>query len=71
MDHVYIASGVILSGGVTIEENTLIDDGVIISLGKKIGKCCIIGAGGVVTKDIPNNSIAYGNPARIIRNNIL
>ena len=68
-DHVYIASGVVLSGGVTIEENTLIDDGVVITLGRKVGSNCIIGAGSVVTKDICNDSVAYGVPAKIIRNN--
>lgn len=68
-DHVYMASGVILSGSVVIKENTLIDDGVIIALGKTVGKNCIIGAGSVVTKNIENNSIAYGNPAKIVRKN--
>lgn len=68
-NHVYIASGVILSGGIRIEENSLIDDGVIVCLGKKIGKNCIVGAGAVVTKDLPDNVIAYGNPAKIIREN--
>ncbi|TFH97124.1 NeuD/PglB/VioB family sugar acetyltransferase [Porphyromonas levii] len=69
--HVYIASGVILSGGVRIKENTLIDDGVIITLGKQVGSNCIIGAGAVVTKDIPDNSIAFGSPCKVIRENIL
>lgn len=64
---VYIASGVVLSGGVTIGQNTLIDDGVIVAMGQKIGKNCIIGAGSVVTKEIPDNVVAYGNPCRIIR----
>ena len=32
----------------------------------KIGSCVIVGAGTVVTKDIPDNSIVVGNPARII-----
>jgi sugar O-acyltransferase (sialic acid O-acetyltransferase NeuD family) len=68
-DNVYIASGVILSGGVHIKENTLIDDGVIIALGKKLGSNCIIGAGAVVTKDVPDNYVAYGNPAKLIREN--
>lgn len=67
--HVYIASGVILSGGITIKENTLIDDGVIICLGKTVGKNCVIGAGSVVTKDIENGVIAYGNPCRVIKEN--
>lgn len=69
-DHVYIASGVILSGGVTIGEGALLDDGVIVALGRHVGSNSIIGAGSVVTKDVPDNVIAYGNPCRIIRDNL-
>lgn len=69
-NHVYIASGVVTSGGIVIGENTLIDDAVTISLGNKIGKNCIVGAGAVVTKNIPDNSIAFGCPAKVIRENI-
>ena len=68
-DHVFIASGVILSGGVTIKANTLLDDGVIVTLGRTVYEDCIIGAGSVVTKDIPPRSVAYGIPARVIRAN--
>ncbi len=68
-DHVYIASGVVLSGGVTIKENSLIDDGAIITLGRSVGRNCIIGAGSVVTKDIPDNTVAYGIPANVVRDN--
>ena len=32
-----------------------------------IGDNCVIGGGSVVTKDIPDNSLAYGNPCRVIR----
>jgi acetyltransferase-like isoleucine patch superfamily enzyme len=36
----------------------------------KIGKNTIIGAGSVVTKDIPDNVIAYGSPCKIIKDNL-
>ena len=49
----------------SIGENSIIFSHVII-LGRKIGKNCIIGAGSVVTQDIPDNSIAVGVPARIV-----
>lgn len=32
-----------------------------------IGKCCVVGAGAVVTKSIPDNTIVAGVPAKIIR----
>lgn len=34
---------------------------------KRIGRCVIIGAGSVVTKDIPDYAIVGGNPARVIK----
>lgn len=41
---------------------------VVMKEGVSIGDCCIIGAGSIVTKDIPPFSIAVGNPCRVIRN---
>ena len=38
--------------------------------GVHIGDNVIVGMGAVVTKDVPNNCIVAGNPARIIRENI-
>ena len=58
-----------MSGGVTVKENTLLDDGVIVTLGCKVGKNSLIGAGAVVTKDIPDNVIAYGSPCKVVRSN--
>ena len=41
--------------------------GVIVLPGVTIGDCSVIGAGSVVTKDIPENSLAVGNPCHVIR----
>ena len=43
--------------------------GAIIMPGVTIGNHVVIGAGSVVTKDIPDHVIAYGNPCRVIREN--
>lgn len=55
-----------LFGKITIGDNTHIGTNVIIMPGVNIGKNCIIGCGAVVTKDIPDNSIAVGVPAKVI-----
>lgn len=54
---------------VVIGNNVWIGGGVIILPGVTIGDNVVIGAGSVVTKDIPDNVIAYGNPCRIVRAN--
>ena len=54
---------------VHIEENVWIGAGAIILPGVTIGKNSVIGAGSVVTKDIPENVVAVGNPCRVIREN--
>ena len=54
---------------VTIGDNVWIGGNTVILPGVTIGNNVVIGAGSVVTKDIPDNVIAYGNPCRIIREN--
>jgi len=53
---------------VVIKQNVWIGAGVLIMPGVTIGESTIIGAGSVVTKDIPANVIAIGSPAKIVKN---
>jgi acetyltransferase-like isoleucine patch superfamily enzyme len=53
------------TGPVCIGNNTLIGANVTILPGVTIGNNVKIGAGAVVSKDIPDNSLAYGNPIQI------
>ena len=75
-DNVGVGPGVTIGGtnkqygAATIGENTFIGTGARILGPVKIGKDCFIGANAVVTKDIPDNSLAVGVPAKIIKVNI-
>lgn len=62
----YMDQPVFSSKFITIGGGTWIGENVAI-LGANIGKQCIIGANSVVNKDIPEYSIAAGNPAKIIK----
>lgn len=57
----------IKAGFVTIEDDVWIGASAIILKNVVIGKCSIIGAGSVVTKDVPPYSIAVGNPAAVVK----
>jgi len=54
----------------TIGDNVSVYTGAIVIGNITIGNNCKIGAGAVVTKSLPDNCTAVGNPARIIKNNI-
>jgi maltose O-acetyltransferase len=54
-------------GSIVIEDDVWIGAGAIILTGVKIGQGSVIGAGSVVTKDIPEYSIAVGNPAKVVK----
>lgn len=52
---------------ITINDDVWVGANVVIAAGVTIGKHCVIGAGSVVTKDIPDYSVAVGNPAKVIK----
>ena len=54
-------------GRIEIGDNVLVGINVIIVPGVKIGSNCIIGSGAIVTRDIPDNSVAVGFPAKVIK----
>ena len=52
---------------ITIGNNVWLGGGVIVLPGVSIGENTVVGAGAVVTKDLPANAVAVGNPARVVR----
>jgi acetyltransferase-like isoleucine patch superfamily enzyme len=78
-DHSYVAFGArVLSHDMArglylhtrIGRNCFIGGHALILPGVVIGDGCVIGAGSVVTKDVPARSVAAGNPARILRSDV-
>ena len=53
---------------IEIGDNVWIGGSVVVLPGVKIGSNSVIGAGSVVVKDIPKNSVAVGNPCKVIKN---
>lgn len=70
VSHVFLYSGrdfVNSSGSVTIGNNVSFGENVMVLKGVKIGDNCFIGAGSVVSSDIPDNSIAVGYPCKVVK----
>lgn len=73
LDHNYqdVHQGIIDQGvttsPITIGDDTIIGANTIVLSGITIGKHCFIGAGCLVNKDIPDYTVAVGNPVRIIK----
>jgi len=67
-DNVMLATHVSFAGR-KIGKNSIIGDGATITFKKNIGKNCYLCEGSVLTKNMPNNSFAYGSPAKIFDKN--
>lgn len=61
-------SGLEYGAPITIGNNAWIGGGSIVNPGVTIGDNVVIGSGSVVTKDIPSNTVAVGNPCKVIKN---
>ncbi len=52
---------------ISIGNDVWLGGNVSVLPGERIGNNCVIGAGSVVNRDIPDNSVAVGNPCRVIK----
>jgi sugar O-acyltransferase (sialic acid O-acetyltransferase NeuD family) len=68
-NYAHIGPGATLAGNVSVGEGSFVGANSTIIQGVKIGKNCIIGAGCVVLKDVADNSVMVGNPAKFLRKN--
>ena len=66
-ENVVMGAGVHLPGYVKVLSGTFIGVGSCCVNSVTIGRNCLIGAGSVITKDIPDNVVAAGSPAKVIR----
>jgi sugar O-acyltransferase (sialic acid O-acetyltransferase NeuD family) len=64
---VTLSPGVNVSGRVTIEDEAFIGSGAVLIERIRIGAGAVVGAGSVVTKDVPPRVVAVGVPARVIK----
>lgn len=64
---VFIAHAVSVSGNCTISDGAFIGTNSTILPRLRIGKWAIVGAGSVVTRDVPDYTVVVGNPARVVR----
>jgi sugar O-acyltransferase (sialic acid O-acetyltransferase NeuD family) len=67
--YVNICPGVNVAGGVIIEDGVFIGTGAVILPKIILGKNCIVGAGAVVIKNVRENEVVVGNPAKVIKRN--
>ena len=65
--HSHVAPGVHLGGDVSIGEGTLVGIGATVIPQRRVGTWSVVGAGSLVSKNVPDRSVVVGIPARVIR----
>jgi acetyltransferase-like isoleucine patch superfamily enzyme len=65
--HPLVPGGEVRTAPIVIERNVWIGRNAIVLPGVTIGQNAVVGSGAVVTRDVPPNTVAAGNPARVIR----
>ena len=67
-DNVLVATNTTIAGK-KVGKNSIISDGASVTFKKNVGSNCLLMDGAVLTKDMPDNSFGFGNPAKIIKKN--
>jgi UDP-perosamine 4-acetyltransferase len=66
-DHVHLATGAVLAAAVQVGAQTHIGAGAVVRQGVRIGSRVIVGVGAVVVRNVDDDLIVVGNPARVLR----
>lgn len=66
-ENAHVAPGAVLGGDAAVGDDTLIGLGAAVLPGVRVGAGCVVGAGAVVARDVPDQTVVAGVPARLLR----